>query len=631
MRRSTSLLAVGLLLAFHAHGDEDNRTIRPPSFPGKLGLEGKWDAFRSRPAVADVAQTLLQEDAEGQQFVHWDNVCLTSLWAGVDRLVRSRADVADELRKLPEGEAKALVDTARRGDDLAKVIAVYRRHPYARSVHEALIDLGEKELRLGHAGRALRCFEDVLTRAADDQLRARAQVGVWLALAHESDDAALTAAFLNVPPDATFPLFGESLKATSIRTRLQTGSQQAPAPIVLADLRPWALTLPASPSWIDERPGVHADGALVAGPNLLAWFAADSDRPRWSHVSPTAVSSAIWAPVGPGPFAPAVARGRVFTRWGVEAVPDRPRDRGPRHQLTHLAAFDIQTGEMLWSTAREPAWETLAPVNDPVYSEGRLYVLAVSRKDEYASISLVCLDADSGAVQWKRELVAHHTALRPSALPRSRPAFTEIDVTHFGNAVAVVRGAVYCQTNLGVVARCDARDGLVEWVRSYPRNAGTAAFLTLARRQGTTPIVAGHRVVFLPRDALTVLALHSETGDLLWQKAEDASFRALGTVGERVLVADARTVTALELASGKTAWERRFDASIEAKTTLAGSTLYAATANKLFHVSALTGDIVEARDWQPPESMMGLAVNGPQLAIAVKGKTQSDSPRRDGK
>ena len=87
---------------------------------------------------------------------------------------------------------------------------------------------------------------------------------------------------------------------------------------------------------------------------------------------------------------------------------------------------------MLWSTAREPGWEGLAPVNDPVYAEGRLYALAVNRKDEYSPIFLVCLDADSGALLWKRELETR-TARRLGPPPRRAGRVqSEIDVTHYG-------------------------------------------------------------------------------------------------------------------------------------------------------------------------------------------------------
>ena len=66
---------------------------------------------------------------------------------------------------------------------------------------------------------------------------------------------------------------------------------------------------------------------------------------------------------------------------------------------------------LVWSTAGTAGWADLVPVNDPTFSDGRLFLLAVSRSREYSPTYLVCLNAEQGSVLWKRELVTNHTTL----------------------------------------------------------------------------------------------------------------------------------------------------------------------------------------------------------------------------
>jgi outer membrane protein assembly factor BamB len=602
-----AVLVAGVLVA---GADEDRRAVRPAVFPCRFGLEGKWEACQDPQAPAAAIHALIQEDREGQNLVRWGENRSTSIWSAVDRMLPGRRATLAALRTRQDAEARVQLDAARRAGGPEAIFALFRRYPWSAAVHEALVELGEQELRRGHAGVALRCFEDARARAEDPALRGRAQVGVWLALAQDAPEE-LDSAFRGVPPDARYPWLGGPARADVIKERLTAAAPPPPAPITLAALDHRVLSVPASPTWVHDQPVVSADGVLVGGPNLLAWYAGDDAKPTWAHVFPRALSTELWAVVAPGPFQPAVVDGRIYTRWGVEPVLTDTRTRRQVPFLAHVAAFETRTGTLLWSTAGIPAWDDLGPVSDPTFAEGRLYVLAARKGQEFAPIFLVCLDPDTGAVHWRRELLAHHTTLVPRRELRRPPGYSAIDVTHFGNAVTVARGAIYCQTNTGAVARCDARDGVIEWVRTYPRDPGDAPFITLLRRQGAAPIVAGPHVLFLPRDALTLFALDATTGELLWQKA-DSSFWGFGVAGDTLLLADSRAVAGVDVATGKPAWQRRFDESIAGRIVRAGPALYVGTPGWLYRLDAGTGAVAEERAWGP---------RGPLTSLALRGRT----------
>ncbi len=642
-------LIFGLALVSPVVGDDAGRSVRPTVFPGSYRLESRWEAFRSDPRAAkeDAVQKLILDDLEGRSLVKWGEDRYTSIWSGIDRHLLKDSDLVTELRKQHEAQARIPLEAARRTGDLPQVLAVYRRFPWSRAVHEALIEHGEQALRRGHAGLALRCFDDALTHTADPTLRRRAQVGVWCALAQESRDRALLeAAFQGVAADSSYPWQGGEAKDQVIRERL-LGQPEPPAPAVkLADLDLKLLKVPAAPAWSLELPPKaaselrdakaasfpipmpHAGGVLVGGPNLLARYDDDLTKPRWMMLGRTSLYGGMQDATAPGVFQPIADGGRIYTRWGIaSSQPGNIRKEVKVNtlirQLKDLVAIDARNGDLLWSTARDPGWEELEPLTDPALAEGRLYVLAAHRGQEYTPIHLVCLAAETGAVLWKRELVTNHLGLSPTderGRPKGRLRFREhLDLAHFGNAVTVARGAVYCLTNTGVVARCDARDGAIEWARSYPREARSENLLGLMRRLGASPLVLGRKVVFMPRDALGFFVVQADTGELIASNNEDASRTLLGNVGERVLLADARRVAAYDLGAGKLAWEKSFDHSIEGRVALLGSSLYVGTPEKLYRLAAETGEALEERAWDQTGPMTTFALRGNQLIGTSQG------------
>ena len=74
------------------------------------------------------------------------------------------------------------------------------------------------------------------------------------------------------------------------------------------------------------------------------------------------------------------------------------------------------------------------------------------------------------------------------------------------------------------------------------------------------------------------------------------------------------------MATGRPGWERRFEPSIEGKTSLVGATLYFGTSSKLYRLAAATGEVLEEQVWDAPESLIGLAVRGHSLLVAVQAK-----------
>ena len=612
-------------------------TQTPPDFPRDLGLEMKWAALRTRTGGADTAslQALLDDSAAGSGVMPWEEGRRASVWVLTDRLLLAQPPAAlAPLRAAQGRDADEAVDRARRSADPQALFALYRRLPWSAPVHEALVASAETWLRRGWSGLALRTFQDVLAHAESPETRAKAQVGVWLAILSETHDAAaLRAAFGDVAPDAQLPWMGGRQKASTIQKRLLEGLEEPPgagsapaAPLAVELVRipavpPWDLgpfsrvsdeVLRAFPSPLGS---LQASGgaALVGGPNLLAYFGDDPAHPLWwrsprmfdrpprrSKAEDRGREGRMAPAPAPGPYVPAIAGGRVFARWGMDYS---------GQYLRGLVAIDARTGRMVWSTDDNPAWAETWPVSDPTVADGRVYVLTMQEKSgPMMPISLACLDAERGTLLWHRPLGTQSLALARGEERRERPA----EQVHYGNAVTVDCGAAYAVTNLGFVVRCDARDGMIEWTSTYTRGAAMSGVATIYVRQGAPPALVRGRVICMPRDYPGVFALDAATGKPVWDAPLLPAEEAAGTAGDAFIIKGAGHLMALDAASGRVRWDRMMPEGFTSRVAQATGFIYASTAKGLLRIDAASGAVAEEK---PHDA------RGPLQAMAVRGST----------
>ena len=625
-----------------------------PDFPRDLGLEMRWSTVRSRTSGTDTTavQALLDEAATGSGLMPHEEGRYAAAWVLADRLLAGqKTDALAALRQAEERGCAEALDQARRAADPQAVVAVFRRYPWATAVHTAMVDAAGEMIRRGRPGLARKTIDDVLAHSNDPDVRDRAQVGLWLAAAGEDrSSAAVRAAFEGIPAEAPYPWMGERLTAGAIQKRLLDGlpsGAAAPGPAV-ADLQSSLLRVPPVAPWdmgvfsrvpdeaLAALPAplgtVQASGpnVLVSGPWLLAVYGNDLTKPLWWR-TPKEVSrhprlgregegrgggrQGAATPV-PGEFAPAIADGRIYTRWGLDPT---------GQSLCAVAAFDARTGEVLWSADDDPAWDDLWPASDPAAADGRLYLLAVQEKaGPILPVYLMCLDAASGSLLWQRHLGSHNPA-PPLADGSPFRRDTTLDQVRYGNAVTVHHGAVYASTNLGIVARCDARDGMVEWVSPYPRTRLGTNWPAVLRRMGASPVVAGDRVIFAPRDYLGVFALDSRTGKTAWDAALVPADEMVGQAGGAVIVRTADTLYAVDAATGRVAWTRRLPEPIRGRPVLADSRLYVATAAELLRFDARTGAALDKKPWDTPEPPLGFVLRGNQVVGVSYASASSPS------
>jgi len=618
-------------------------------FPRQLGLENRWQTFRARTNDASLRtlEQLLEESASGSGLVPGKGPLFTAIWEEINRFLIGQSP--NEQALLRQAQDRKAVELGITGPGLEppSLLASFRRLPWAATFHQALLDFGEKTLEEGNSGLALRTFQDVLTHTASAELRAKAQAGLWLALANETDDPeVLQAAFKDVSPQAQFPWLGEQRAAAAIKQQLLAGLKPAETETgvtLLAQLSvqvlrgppysPWTFrgfqrnrdeVLPHFPSAFGELQ-TRAGFTLLSGPNLLVGFGDDPAQPLWARIPPPQPvlkkrrerdSHAL--PV-PGPFRPAIGQDTVFTRWGFDAS---------QQYLTGLAAFSRDTGEMLWSTENDLDWQELWPASDPTLAEGSVYVLAL--REGAAAMSpywLMCLNPVNGKLRWKRVLASSDVGIERGRNAPNLPK-NQIDLAHYGNAVTVRRGAVFCATQMGLVARCDVRDGMVDWVYPYPRVSLGTNLYEVMQRQGAAPALSGNAVIFFPRDAAGLFALDAESGQLLWENVSIRARALVGVQGGLVLVHNESEVVALKAMTGEVAWEKRFDEPIVGEPQFAGTSVLLGTRRGLHRLDAATGKTVEERKWDSAEPVRQFVMTASNLFLWRDDSTAVDKPAK---
>ena len=592
-------------------------------------LEIRWNALedkrRAGKSVLDdlgLVQETLKLSAETDAVWAASSSHRVLCWLAVDQMLQklNPADMAP-FRELQERTAAPLADELAPTPDANAVVQLFRRYPWSASVHKRLVESGEMSLRADRADEAFRAFQDATTHAADPTLIAQARVGLWFAMTELAEPReALEELMAAVPDTATLSWRGQDMPAAAVknimRKRLPASAVALPA---LSGLRRSKLRLPAAliaadplPRGQDSAPqGLGAlavrrieqtdDGLFVFGPRHVACYDAKTMALRWLQVGNKLLdTAAARAMAGDGPQWPEgawrpISLGSERSRAVAQRRPPRAGESvAPKavysllfHNLRNetqydVVAFDAKGGEVLWRTMGRREWSGLEPLSEPAAVEGRVYVVAWGGSaGRSCPVYLVCLDGGTGSTVWIQKLGNASLEAKPQKLAL------------LGSAVTIYRGSVYVSTNAGILARCDARDGAVEWTRTYPSIQQSSQRRDQFRREGTSPLVAGERVFVAPRDHSGVIALGRTMGRLLWETRLTPSEQVVGTAGAVLVVRGSGELAGLAIASGRELWTRAIGEGSGARTIIAGPDVFVTSDEKLLRIAAATGATVE--------------------------------------
>lgn len=619
-----SLLATNIL-ANVERGIADDTSAKPPH-----ELEMRWKALQNRLSAAGTP--VLMEPADLQELIRlsaesWSMYSTSPdnrshFWALVDKALLAVKDPAAlrPLSDLQEKKARAIAQELQRTYDADGTARLFRRYPWAHSAHEALLETGEEALLAGHNNGAIRCFQDVISHSADPALVAQAHAGLWITLAQlpgmRNDVLAAMAA---VPDNTMIPWHGTNMPAGEVKAVVRSiGARDHREPVDPAAMKRHVFNLarevaennPGSPSrlllpwtlgpWAVSRIDQANDLVSIVGHSNVSCFDRTSGRVLWSRCTPKTPYSED-GEVPPDPRE-RIVRNQACRPFSVNsphsaavaeyAGPAAPGTTSPRAIFTlvyapgeintakyYIAAFDAGTGRPLWDTRGDPDWQEMSPMNSPTVSDGHLYVVSLGVEERmHHPLHIVCMDSDNGAVVWKRRMCAVQM-----------PEKYDFELALAGSPVTVHQGSVYVSTDLGVAGRFDVRDGMADWVQAYGGTVDGVMLNLRFRREGSSPLVAGDKVIIAPRDHSGVLALDRASGRVMWEAPLVPSDRIACTLSNVVIMTADREVAALDLASGAELWHRELQGQGEAQVVVAGPDLLALSGTRIVRLSPLTG------------------------------------------
>lgn len=311
---------------------------------------------------------------------------------------------------------------------------------------------------------------------------------------------------------------------------------------------------------------IVADGvAYVCRPSSIHAFDIKTGKPRWPTdnnsdgriyatdiVLPT--GGEMIALQGVPYFSMTADRGRVYARLGP---PILRRSKTQRGLFSEIVGLDVASreGELVFHVSSDVLDETPGGPEltswcfegAPIVADDRVYVSA-RRSVPEDEIHVVCFDATSGQLIWRRRICA--------TLKNMPEQFNFI-----GHRVLTLGdGRLFLDTGSGAIASIDAESGKLLWVSTFEAtNQDETPFeFSDPTRHGMTPCVYADGVVFVaPAETNFVMAFDASSGQLLWQQRFSERVLHLLGVSRGKLIVSGRNLWALDVGSGHFAWAEK--------------------------------------------------------------------------
>ncbi|MBN2710966.1 MAG: PQQ-binding-like beta-propeller repeat protein [Planctomycetes bacterium] len=549
-------------------------------FPSDLGVEGLLQPIRTTQPnfVIHMIDSAMKTLADKDHLSASGESQYSSAWTSIARHLVSMSQAEMEIvRKNNESNAASGLSAATSDGSVYAITKVFRQYPFSASVHKAMLETAEREMKKGNFGAAYRLFSDINSYSDNPSLKKQAKIGELLCIGNMGLTDTFKDAFEGITGNDKFKLMNKELDGRALIAAIKdidsekhkkpaTNTSKQISQLEYPERQPWPdyITNEIPLSIISRINNLQGDMqeydgmAYLTGPQIIAAYQLGQPKPVWFRTNDSANMPFKLDPEDPvtipGKFRPAIDGGVLFTRWGIA-----PNGMG----MNSIAAFDAKTGRMLWDSSNNIMQETLTVTSDPAVDQQSVYFIAAENFSSFSSIRLflVALDRSNGKLQWKRQL-AESSTLRLSSIKLDSRRSTYINLTTFGGSVSARAGSVYCSTALGSILCCDSRDGMIEWAYEYERLNNTRNINEVYNREGIPAQYYGQNVVISPRDYQGVLAMDIKTGHVAWDKPLINPNAFICATQKALVCHGLNAITAISPEDGSTLWSRRLSREI---------------------------------------------------------------------
>ncbi len=331
------------------------------------------------------------------------------------------------------------------------------------------------------------------------------------------------------------------------------------------DRRLWSVGMPSHSAREigDVIPVVVGETLFATNGESAFAFDATTGRPKWSDATDAAadVRAAIIHSLA-DPIAPklpvegqprhslSVHGDRLFARLGTSITARAKQETNSHSELVGLD-LGVGEGKLVWRVAadeidpQDPLSATSPWCFEGAPAVDSKRVFAVLRRSlPQEQINVACFDADTARLLWNRKI-----GITVASTEETVNSTSHLELT-------VAEDSIFVSTDAGTIAALDAHDGGIRWMRTYASDALRPS--RGGRRDGHTPPIYHDGVLYVaPLDTDLLLAIHAESGLLLWQREwPDPVQYVLGVVRETLIV-QGHSLWGVDLASGEPAWPNR--------------------------------------------------------------------------
>ena len=329
------------------------------------------------------------------------------------------------------------------------------------------------------------------------------------------------------------------------------------------DRRLWDVTLPTPTAALNSGECLPVvSGHTLFATNGEAVFAFDSDtgRSKWSEDSDDAHAAVIHSLADPVPpklpingragHSLTIQDDRLYARLGT---PITSKAKQETNSHSELVGLDIGSGEgkLVWRVAAEEIdpqdpLSAAAPwcfEGSPASDSQRVFVV-LRRSLPQEQLNVACFDADTARLLWNRKI-----GITVAATDEAVNSTSHLRLT-------LAEDSVFLSTDAGAIAALDAQDGAIRWLRTY--TSENALSSRDRRRDGHTPPIYHDGVLYVaPLDSDLLMAIHAESGLLLWQREWPDPIQYVLGVSDGTLIVQGRSLWGVALATGDPAWPHR--------------------------------------------------------------------------
>jgi outer membrane protein assembly factor BamB len=394
----------------------------------------------------------------------------------------------------------------------------------------AHLELGDQALALGRFAKALAEFQSGHHDASDesrDVLTQRVRLAASL-LGIDCGPAAVASVKLNerMMSADQFEALLVAQRRRAAATPIQPNDVLVHRPTSMPNpghygLHPgasWKVSpTPRTAGQVSAQIAVNpAGGLIVTGPLGLCSIAPADNRILWSL-----------------PPSPGQATGARCSR--PVSAGDRIVVRRPSAAGDELACVEPTAGRVKWQQPRA----VLPVISDPLWSQRQLFVVTMESAAQGSRLLLCELDPDTGKPSSQTEV----GQLLPGD---SAPTFCELAASEERLVIATAGGVLCCD-----------RTGRNNWLqRSLSLPAEIPGDLPVPPVQPALSIPTPTVVVVLQAGAIGIQAFDVDSGRRIWQRAIPDLFQIAGATADLNVALTPRGLLALHTATGELAWQK---------------------------------------------------------------------------